>query len=199
LRALQEQLIRRVGDEVDISIDVRIISATLRNLGEEVRLGRFREDLLYRLNVISIHLQPLRERTEDIPLLVDHFMQKHIKRLGIAEKRVPLDVLKALLNYSWPGNARELENALERALVLSSGDALELSTLPESIIRGGMSMTATDGAGEGLSIKVRTEELERRLIKIALEQTSGNRTKAAKILDIGHRTLLYKLKGYGLG
>lgn len=200
LRALQEQLIRRVGDEADISIDVRIISATLRNLGEEVRLGRFREDLLYRLNVISIHLPPLRERTEDIALLVNHFMQKHVKRLGIAEKRVPTEFLTALLNYSWPGNARELENSLERALVLSSGDELELNTLPEQVIRGSVRDKASGSdPREGLSIKKSTEELERRLIKAALEQTGGNRTKAAKVLEIGHRTLLYKLKEYGLG
>jgi len=119
LRALQEHSIRRVGDEQMIPIDVRVVSATLRNLEADVENGRFREDLLYRLNVVSIHLPPLRERKEDIPVLVDHFIQKHSKRLGIPAKKVPVDVMQLLLEYEWRGNARELENCMERALVLS--------------------------------------------------------------------------------
>ncbi len=200
LRALQEQAIRRVGDEVDIAIDVRIISATLRNLDEEVRLGRFREDLLYRLNVISIHLPPLRERTEDITVLIEHFLHKHAKRLGIPEKRIPPEVLKVLVDYSWPGNARELENCLERALVLSASDELELQSLPRHIIepRGHTEIAIHDSTDSSLSIKERTATLEIDLIKRALAETKGNRTHAAKILEISHRTLLYKLKEYGL-
>jgi len=201
LRSLQEQTIRRVGDEHDIPIDVRVISATLRNLEEEVKHGRFREDLFYRLNVVSIHLPPLRERTEDIPVLVEHFVRKHAKRLGISEKRVPPNVLKALLNYSWRGNARELENCLERALVLSQGDEFELEALPEHVQKGTPATTAATVVSDdsNLSIKQKTAALEIDLITRALEKTGGNRTHAAKILEISHRTLLYKLKEYNLG
>lgn len=201
LRSLQEQTIRRVGDEHDIPIDVRVISATLRNLEEEVKNGRFREDLFYRLNVVSIHLPPLRERAEDIPVLVEHFSKKHAKRLGIPEKQVPPDVLKALLNYNWRGNARELENCLERALVLSQGDAFELDALPDYIQKGTPVSTAAAIVGDdsNLSIKQKTAALEIDLITRALEKTGGNRTHAAKILEISHRTLLYKLKEYNLG
>jgi two-component system response regulator AtoC len=200
LRALQEQAIRRVGDEVDIAIDVRIISATLRNLDEEVRSGRFREDLLYRLNVISIHLPPLRERPEDVTVLIEHFLQKHSKRLGIPKKRIPSEVLKLLVEYSWPGNARELENCLERALVLSAGDELELESLPRHIIepRAVTGTLSQEAKRTSLSIKECTESLEIDLIRRALAETKGNRTHAAKILEISHRTLLYKLKEYGL-
>ncbi len=201
LRSLQEQTIRRVGDEHDILIDVRVISATLRNLEEEAKAGRFREDLFYRLNVVSIHLPPLRERTEDIPVLVEHFVRKHSKRLGIPEKRVPTDVLKALLNYNWRGNARELENCLERALVLSRGDEFELDALPDYIQKGTPVSTAAAIVSDdsNLSIKQKTAALEIDLITRALEKTGGNRTHAAKILEISHRTLLYKLKEYNLG
>ncbi len=203
LRALQEQKIRRVGDEADIAIDARILSATLRNLDEEAQAGRFREDLLYRLNVISVHLPPLRERPEDITILIEHFLKKHSKRLSIPEKRVPQDVLKALIEYPWPGNARELENCLERALVLSSGDEIEAQSLPlhigQSRVRSSeLTTQSLSRSSTSLSIKGRTAALEIDLIKRALEETKGNRTHAAKILEISHRTLLYKLKEYGL-
>lgn len=202
LRALQQQVIRRVGDEHDIPIDVRIVSATLRDLDHEVRQGRFREDLLYRINVISIHLDPLRERPEDITILIEHFLNKHTARLGITKKTVPNDVLKALVNYSWPGNARELENCLERALVLSPGDTLELSSLPAHIsaatTKGGDRRGLDQGDNQELSIKERTLALERKLIEQALNRTDGNRTHAAKLLNISHRNLLYKIKQHGL-
>ena len=199
LRALQEQTIRRVGDEHDIPIDVRIISATLRDLDHEVATNRFREDLLYRINVISIHLAPLRERSEDIPVLVEHFLAKHTKRLALSEKRAPADFIKTLIDYPWPGNARELENSLERALVLSDGDELDIQSLPPHIIANRKGPTTAASPDEGnLSIKERTTTLEINLIKRALEETKGNRTHAAKILEISHRTLLYKLKEYGL-
>jgi two-component system response regulator AtoC len=201
LRALQEQAIRRVGDENDIPIDVRIISATLRNVEDEVVHGRFRDDLLYRLNVISIHLPPLRERPEDITVLIEHFLKKHSKRLGMAEKRIPPEVLKILVEYSWPGNARELENCLERALVLSDGDALELAALPHHIVPSTTAAqlpTPSSGDPLNLSIKGRTAALEIDLIRRALTQTKGNKTQAAKVLEISHRTLLYKLKEYGI-
>jgi two-component system, NtrC family, response regulator AtoC len=204
LRALQEQSIRRVGDEQLIPIDVRLISATLRNLEDDTRHNRFREDLFYRLNVVSIHLPPLRERREDIPLLVEHFIQKHSKRLGIPPKKMSPDVMQILLAYEWRGNARELENCMERALVLSRGDTIEIEALPEQVTRDPSAPKAKEHSApafdeSNLSIKQRTTALEIELIKRALEKTGGNRTHAAKILEISHRALLYKLKEYGLG
>lgn len=198
LRALQEQRIRRVGDEQSIKIDVRIISATLRNLDKEMAQGRFRDDLLYRLNVISIHLPPLRERPEDISLLIEYFVQKHAVRLGISPKIVGADVLKALLTYPWPGNARELENCLERALVLSDGEHLELSSLPSHVAGNATQLSADTQSPDNLSIKAHTTSIEIDLIKRALVETKGNRTQAARLLEISHRTLLYKLKEYDI-
>jgi two-component system response regulator AtoC len=203
LRALQEQMIRRVGDEQSIPIDVRLISATLRNLENDVLEGRFREDLLYRLNVVSIHLPPLRERVEDISLLIEHFLQKHSKRLGIPAKKVGADAMKVLLEYEWRGNARELENCIERALVLSQEDEIGLESLPEQVTRAHtkrQQRASTDSAiqDDNLSIKQKTSALEIDLIQRALAKTGGNRTHAAKILEISHRALLYKLKEYGL-
>jgi two-component system response regulator AtoC len=203
LRSLQEQTIRRVGDEQSIPIDVRLVSATLRNLENDAIAGRFREDLLYRLNVVSVHLPPLRERVDDISLLIEHFLQKHSKRLGIPLKKVTSDVMKVLLEYEWRGNARELENCMERALVLSQEDEIGLDSLPEQITRRHTKrhQIAAHAPGEdsdNLSIKQRTSSLEMELIQRALEKTGGNRTHAAKILEISHRALLYKLKEYGL-
>jgi two-component system response regulator AtoC len=204
LRTLQERAIRRVGDEDLIPIDVRVISATLRDLDADVKKGRFREDLLYRLNVVSIHLPPLRERKEDIPLLIEHFMQKHSKRLGIPAKKVSPEVMKVLVDYEWRGNARELENCIERTLVLSVDDQIDVETLPEQVLApqkvGVVNKVATSTTDQGnLSIKQRSRDLEVDLISRALRQTHGNRTHAAKILEISHRALLYKLKEYGLG
>jgi two-component system response regulator AtoC len=204
LRALQEHAIRHVGDEALMPVDVRIISATLRNLDEDVKLGRFRQDLFYRLNVVGIHLLPLRERAEDIPVLVHHFLKKHAKRLGLEVKIVPAEVMELLLEYPWPGNARELENSLERALVLSSGEEIERDSLPERILsfheqkQGGSAVGVASVDSDNLSIKSRTRSLETDLITRALAQTHGNRTHAARILEISHRALLYKLKEYGL-
>jgi two-component system response regulator AtoC len=209
LRTLQERAIRRVGDEELIPIDVRVLSATLRDLEHDAREGRFREDLLYRLNVVSIHLPPLRERKEDVPLLVAHFLQKHSKRLGLPTRNVPTDVMKILLDYEWRGNARELENCVERALVLSSGDEIVREALPPQILAPAAPKKRTEAEGPStthrqddedetnLSIKQRSRTMEIDLIERALKRTKGNRTHAAKILEISHRALLYKLKEYG--
>ena len=205
LRSLQERAIRRVGDEELIPIDIRLISATLRDLESDAKAGRFREDLLYRLNVVSIHLPPLRDRKEDIPLLVTHFMQKHARRLGLPIKRVPPEILRILLEYPWKGNARELENCMERAIVLSVGDVIERESLPEGILQPPAPPKRTEVSTEtlhddsSLSIKQRSRDLEVDLIQRALKKTGGNRTHAAKVLEISHRALLYKLKEYGLG
>lgn len=201
LRALQEQEIRRVGDEVPIAIDVRIIAATLRNLEDDVTSGRFRDDLYYRLNVVSIHIPPLRERPEDIEILAHNFIKKHSRRLGLEAKELAPDALRCLMEYSWKGNVRELENCIERALVLSDEVQIVPEALPPHI--GGANAKASEAlpfVDDGnLSIKQKTRELEIALIQRALKVTNGNRTRAAKILEISHRALLYKLKEYQLG
>lgn len=202
LRALQEQQIRRVGDEQVINIDVRVIAATLRDLELDVREGRFRDDLYYRLNVVSIHIPPLRERRDEIPVLISHFLKKHNKRLGLKIKRFNTAAMAALQKYEWKGNVRELENCVERAMVLAEGDIITPDVLPEYIrspTSGGQAaISAFNVTDDNLSIKQQTRDLEIALIMRALEKTKGNRTRAAKILEISHRALLYKLKEYGI-
>ncbi len=202
LRALQERKIRRVGDEIMIDIDVRIIAATLRDLEEDVVHGRFREDLYYRLNVVSIHIPPLRERRDDIKPLAFHFLKKHAQRLSIQPKDIDDEFMNFLLRYDWYGNVRELENSIERALVLSISNRLEPDSLPE-VIRGydqhqNPITSIITAQNDSLSIKNLSRELETILIERALKRTSGNKTHAAKLLDISHRALLYKIKEYGL-
>lgn len=202
LRVLQEQQIQRVGDERLTSIDVRVIAATLRDLEEDVREGRFRDDLYYRLNVVAIDIPPLRERKEDIPVLVDYFLKKQGKKLGLSIRKVHPDAMNCLINYGWRGNVRELENCIERALVLTETDSIDVLSLPP-ILQGLSSPPAVvagaaDAHDDNLSIKQRTVALERDLIVRALRKTRGNRTHAAKVLEISHRALLYKLKEYGL-
>jgi two-component system response regulator AtoC len=197
LRVLQEGEIRRVGASTSRKIDVRVISATSKVLSREVADGRFRGDLFYRLNVFSIDLPPLRERLEDIPLLVEHFLTKYTAKLGIRAPRLTPEALKCLMGYSWPGNIRELENCIERGLVLAEG-AIDVDSLPD-VIRGRAGGGYSDEIpADCLSLKVAEEMIERRLIRKALEQTKGNRTHAARILEISHRSLLYKLKEYAI-
>lgn len=203
LRALQERKIRRVGDDKLIDVDVRVIAATLRNLEDDVKTGRFREDLFYRLNVVSLHVPPLRERPEDIPVLIEHFVKKYSKRFQITQKAFHADSLKMLLSYHWRGNVRELENCIERALVLSDGDTILPDSLPIPVRESGKK-TSNDPFqslldDENLSIKQMNRGLEIALIKRALEKTGGNRTHAAKMLELSHRALLYKLKEYEIG
>ena len=198
LRVLQEEEIRRVGAGSSRKIDVRVVSATSKDLAAEVAAGRFREDLYFRLNVFAVALPPLRDRLEDVPLLVDHFLLKHGERMGTPGVRPSPEALKALVLYRWPGNVRELENCIERGLVLCEGGVLDLSSLPETVRRSaGLGRRATDSQ-DSFSIKKGAEAMERALIFRALEQTGGNRTHAARLLEISHRALLYKLKEYGL-
>ena len=201
LRALQESEIRSVGNNESIPIDVRIIAATLRDLESDVLEGRFRDDLYYRLNVVSIHIPPLRDRKEDIPVLANHFIDKQRKRLALPISGISKEAMVKLIDHSWPGNIRELENCIERAMILSSGDVIEVDSLPPAI--SGVKSAPENSqnsilAPDELSIKVQSRLLETHLISKALEQTNGNRTHAAKLLEISHRTLLYKLKEYGL-
>lgn len=197
LRVLQEGEIRRVGASVSKQVDVRVVSATSRDLSGDVGAGRFREDLYFRLNVFCLQLPPLRERVEDIPLLTEHFM----KRYGTGkESRVHIepDALRSLMSYHWPGNVRELENAIERACILSEGGYITSACLPASLHRPDESNMGVPGEDENLSIKKAENTIERELIGKALIKTGGNRTQAAKLLEISHRSLLYKLKEYGI-
>jgi two-component system response regulator AtoC len=197
LRALQEGEIRAVGDNVARPVDVRVITATSRHLEEEVRVGRFRADLFYRVNVVRIPLPPLRERREDIPELVRHFIGVFNARLNLQVSDVTSRAMRALMDYAWPGNVRELENVVERAMVLTDGRQLDLEHLPAQVRSPGAPIPGDDGDLD-LSVKRQTEALERSLIERALRQTGGNRTRAAKLLDLSHRALLYKIKEYGL-
>ena len=201
LRALQEGEIRRVGESASRKVDVRILCATARDLQKEVQGGGFRSDLFYRINVVQIHLPPLRHRVEEIPVLVRHFMEKYSKQLGIELEGWEPDAMKALLAYPWPGNVRELENVVERAMVLAEGPRVRLDDLPEDVrspTAGGAGPVLESLGPDNLSIKKHTADLEHRLIARALEVTGGNRTRAADLLEISYRALLYKIRDYGL-
>ena len=198
LRALQEGEVRRVGDNVSRAVDVRVIAATSRDLESEVRDGRFRADLFYRVNVVRIQSPPLRERREDIPDLVRHFMTAINKRLGTHVTSVAPTAMGLLMDYVWPGNVRELENVVERATVLADGTTLDVAHLPAAIRSPGNGADSTAAEDLDLSIKRRTATLERALIERALKETAGNRTRAARILELSQRALLYKIKEYGL-
>ncbi|MFW6051854.1 MAG: sigma-54-dependent transcriptional regulator [Myxococcota bacterium] len=197
LRVLQEGTVRPLGATRDRQVDVRVVAATVRDLKREVEEGRFREDLYYRLNVLQVAVPPLRDRREDIPLLIEHFVERNNGRLGTAIRGVDPQARKLLLDYRWPGNVRELENVIERAVVLADGDLIGPDDLPERLREPVDSVEATLASGE-LSIKKTSRYIEEQLIKKALERTKGNRTQAAKLLEISHRALLYKIKDYGL-
>ena len=195
LRVLQEEHIRRLGDTRDIQVDVRIIAATHRDLAAEVKAGRFREDLYYRINVLPLHIPPLRDRREDIGLLLDHFLARNNARLGTQIRGVSPEARRLLHEYAWPGNVRELENTIERAMVLCDGEILDAQDLPERI-RDALDPVQVQLASGELSIKKTMLAVEQILIRRALQKTKGNRTRAAEILELSHRALLYKIKDY---
>jgi two-component system response regulator AtoC len=202
LRALQERRIDRVGGLRPIDVDVRVVAATNVDLQKAVAEGRFREDLYYRLNVIPMRLPSLRERREDIPLLVDHFLKRFNQRLGKNVQRVSPEALAALLEHPWPGNIRELENLMERSVLLADADTIRLEDLPG--LRAGTSPAASqdDAELEGLGLKeyvrVHTAKLERSRIQRVLESEEGNVTRAARRLGISRKSLQTKMKEYGL-
>lgn len=188
LRVVQSGEIRRVGDSKVITVDTRIIAATHKNLPTEVKNGRFREDLYFRLNVITLSLPPLRERSEDIPALIDHFLRLFCQ--NIQTKRILPDALTMMTQYNWPGNVRELENTIQRLVVLTEGENISIEDLPENIRGVSTSTTATEGAEGTLS------EVEKKHILKVLHEKQGNKTLAAEALGISLKTLYNKLKVY---
>ncbi|MBW1864157.1 MAG: sigma-54-dependent Fis family transcriptional regulator [Deltaproteobacteria bacterium] len=195
LRVLQESEIRPVGSTKSVPVDVRILAATQKNLEDEVSRGHFREDLFYRLNVLSIHLPPLRDRLEDVPLLMDHFIGRFNKRLGKNIRSASPAATAYLLAYHWPGNIRELENIIERAVVLSDEDQILPSLLPPALTD--RPEPAYDEEMDRIySLKHARKMLEKKMIVRALTETQGNRTRASKLLEISHPSLLSKMKTY---
>src|SRR5881394_2133491 len=196
LRALQERKIRRVGGTHEISVDVRVIAATNRDLRAMVSDGRFRDDLYYRINVLSVDVPPLRERREDIPVLIDYFVKKHTRNTSRLVRGLTAETRKLMLDYSWPGNVRQLESAIERAILLCEGDEITIDDLPLEVRQE--SRPAAEGAfklpPEGISF----EDVERDLIMQAMEQTDYNITKSAKLLGLTFRTLQYRLEKFGI-
>ena len=196
LRVLQEEEVKRVGETQSTKIDIRVMAATTKDLPKEVEAGNFRDDLYYRINVLNIALPPLRERSEDVPLLIRHFMDETGKRLGLEVDGLNPAAGRILQRYSWPGNVRELENVIERAIVMSNGGTIQIEDLPPNLQQSPTSEILVDD--ENLSIKKASRRLEKALIRRALDKTGGNRTQASRILEISHPALLYKMKAYGL-
>jgi len=222
LRVLEDQVIRRVGGVRDMQVDVRVIAASNRDLERAVREAHFREDLYYRLAIISVFLPPLRDRKEDIPFLVEFFLAHYNKRFRKSVQGLTEEARRLLMNYEWPGNVRELKNAMERAMILEEGALLKPDDLPFSVANGtsgtsfagttAMEASASDGKESGHGANKRQmpplfipkggtslEEVEHALVELALKQAQGNQMKAAKLLDISRYALRYKMKKFGLG
>ncbi|HLM03350.1 MAG TPA: sigma-54 dependent transcriptional regulator [Pyrinomonadaceae bacterium] len=201
LRALQEKQIRRVGGTREMNVDVRVVAATNRDLLKMTQDGRFREDLYYRLNVLSIEIPPLRERRSDIPELIDFFIRKHTKNSSQKIKGLDAGARRLLLDYAYPGNVRQLESAIERAVLLAEGDAITLEDLPpemQSNERAGVSGGGGDSNFKLPPHGINFEEVERGLILQAMDRTDYNITKAAKLLGLTFRTLQYRLEKFGI-
>src|SRR5947199_1837017 len=196
LRALQEREIRRVGGTRTIKIDVRVVAATNRDLRAMVADGRFRDDLYYRINVLSVDVPPLRERRDDIPVLINYFLKKHTRNTSRLVRGLTPETRRLMMDYSWPGNVRQLESAIERAILLFEGDLITLDDMPLEVRQE--SRPVSEGAfklpPEGISF----EDVERGLIVQAMEQTDYNITKAAKLLGLTFRTLQYRLEKFGI-
>ena len=197
LRVLQENEIRRVGDSKSLQIDARVIAATSKKLEEEVEKGSFREDLYYRLNVMKVEIPPLRERTEDIPLLCKHFIGRFNEILDKEISGLAPDAMARLLEFQWPGNVRQLENAIERAMVIADEPLLMPEHFAADLINNDL-RSREDTVFEGLSLKDAQKVVEKNLITQALNETEGNRTRAARLLEISHPSLLTKIKAYGI-
>jgi two-component system response regulator PilR (NtrC family) len=198
LRVIQEKSYRRVGGTQDQQADVRVVSATNRRLEEEVANGRFREDLYYRLNVIEIPLPPLRERKDDLALLADHFVDKYSRELGKKVEGISGEAFEQLLAYRFPGNVRELENVIERAVALTRGPVIDVEALPRSVLARVEPAGAARIPAQGVSLDKLMEDYERSLILEALGPAGGVKKRAAKLLGISFRSLRYRLEKLGI-
>jgi len=218
LRVLEDQMIRRVGGVRDMQVDVRVIAASNRDLERAVRENTFRQDLYYRLAIISIFLPPLRERKEDILPLVEYFIDRYNRKFRKTVQGITDETRQLLLKYDWPGNVRELKNAVERAMILEEGNVLRPAYLPFAVAQQQATYTAfemSSGSSNGDSVTqlpdgrslprlsipeggTSLEEVERALVEMAMSQASGNQTHAARLLDISRDALRYKLKKFGL-
>jgi DNA-binding NtrC family response regulator len=197
LRFLEEKTFKRVGGTRDISVDVRVIAATNRVLEEDVQAGRFREDLFYRLQVIPVSIPSLRERREDIPLLVQHFLDHFNRELRKSTDRVAPEAMDRLVAYPWPGNIRELRNVIERIMILEDKEVIELEDLPMSI-RGGEPVAPSEATVDLPPGVLNLEEMEREAIRRALDRSGQNQVRAARLLGISRDTLRYRMKKFGM-
>ena len=199
LRVVQERTFRRIGGSEDIKVDVRIISATNQNLKEKVRKGEFREDLYYRLNVIPIHLPPLRERKEDIPLLINHFISKYAQMFGKEIRDISSYAMELLTNYAFPGNIRELENIIERSVAMESSNII----LPESLtlhteVSSGVPRFDIEITAKGIDLNAELGKIEKIMIEKALQKTNGSKGKAAELLNVTFDSLRYRIEKLGI-
>jgi two-component system response regulator PilR (NtrC family) len=198
LRALQDRKIRRVGGTEEIPIDVRIICATNQDLKKRIEEGKFREELFYRINVISVTMPPLRERIEDIPLLVSHFLQKYCQRMNRRMKRVAPEVIGLFEAYAWPGNVRELENVIERIVAIEDRETITPSCLPGEILHPGQRTEASTGFEPGFNLTAHIDEISKKYLLQALQAAGSNLKKAAELLGLSYRSLRYLIEKYGL-
>lgn len=198
LRVLQEEEIRRIGDNMNIKIDVRMIAVTAKNLETEVKEKRFREDLFYRLNVMCIDIPPLRERKEDIPLLTAYFIDKYNERLDKSINGIDKKALDLLINHPWKGNVRELENAIERAMIFADTSKLRIGNFPQEVREYSSRKEETSSDDGELSIRKVVKDVEKTLVIKAVERAGGNKAGAARLLEISYRSLMYKLREYDI-
>jgi two-component system response regulator PilR (NtrC family) len=199
LRVLQEREFKRVGGTADIKVDVRVLAASNSDLGQEVAKGTFREDLYYRLNVIPIHLPPLRERRDDIPLLITYFLKNSAS--GKEPKMISPEAMNRLLNYRWPGNVRELENAIERLNILASGDTIRIEHIPDSIsaVPPCAELIPLDIPAEGIDLEHLLQKAEKIMLFKALDKSGGVKTEAARLLGLSFRSFRHRLQKYEQG
>jgi len=201
LRVIEDKSFRKVGGEQELKVDVRIIAATNRDIEKEIKTGRFREDLFYRLNVIHIHLPPLRERKEDIPILAQHFLEKYSAEMKKPIRKISKEAEEMLIKYHWPGNVRELENVIERAVSMEKTEAIlpesitEKVRCPENVLDLASSFQIPS---QGINLEKTMENLERKMLKEALLQSRGNQTRAAELLGLSFRSFRYRIKKLGI-
>jgi two-component system response regulator PilR (NtrC family) len=195
LRVLENGTFRRVGGTTDIKVDVRVISATNKDIKEEIASGRFREDLYYRLNVVPIHIPPLRERKEDIPLLVEHFL----KKISDQSKKITPEAMRILIDYPWKGNVRELENVVERVVLLTEKEEITPAELPNEIIGYAEDIKEIpELTKEGINLDTIMTDIEKKYLLKALEKSSGVKKEAAKLLNLSFRSFRHRLSKYGI-